>query len=159
VDAPSGKPANRASDTDGGDPSPVDHPGQRFDLLASGPRSVAPLGRRLLALIVDCVLAALVTSLFVRPDLTHPDHVQSANYWSLLVWFVMTVLGTTLFAATPGMIMFGLRVGRITGTILPPWRAAVRAVLVALIVPAVIWDVDRRGLHDKAAGTIVLTIR
>lgn len=120
---------------------------------------MAPLGRRLLALIVDCVLAALVTSLFVRPDLTHPNQLQTANYWSLLTWFLITVLGTCLFAATPGMVVFGLRVGRVTGTILPPWRAAVRAVLVALIVPAVIWDVDRRGLHDKAAGTIVLTIR
>jgi hypothetical protein len=31
--------------------------------------------------------------------------------------------------------------------------------LVALIVPAVIWDADHRGLHDKATGTIVLTAR
>jgi uncharacterized RDD family membrane protein YckC len=120
---------------------------------------VAPLGRRLVALIADCVFAALVTALFVRPDLAQPSHVQTANYWSLLVWFLITVVGTTLFAATPGMLLTGIRVARVSGTILPPWTAAVRAVLVALIVPAVIWDVDRRGLHDKAAGTIVLTIR
>jgi len=34
--------------------------------------------------------------------------------------------------------------------------AAARAALVALVVPAVIWDADHRGLHDKATGTIVL---
>jgi uncharacterized RDD family membrane protein YckC len=130
-----------------------------LDLPAVGPGSVAPLGRRLVALIVDCVVAALVTALFVRPDLAHPSAVQTANYWSLLVWFLMTVVGTTLFAATPGMLLMGIRVARVSGTILPPWSAAARAILIALIIPAVIWDVDRRGVHDKVAGTIVLTIR
>jgi uncharacterized RDD family membrane protein YckC len=120
---------------------------------------VASIGRRVIALIADCVFAALVTALFVRPDFTHPSAVQTANYWSLLVWFLITVAGTTLFAATPGMLLMGIRVARVSGTILPPWTAAVRAVLIALVIPAAIWDVDRRGLHDKAAGTIVLTVR
>jgi len=24
------------------------------------------------------------------------------------------------------------------------------------VIPAVIWDADQRGLHDKAAGTVLL---
>jgi hypothetical protein len=28
-------------------------------------------------------------------------------------------------------------------------------VLLALAVPALIWDADQRGLHDKAVGTLV----
>jgi uncharacterized RDD family membrane protein YckC len=138
----------------------TDYPGERYGLPAEGPGSVAALGRRLLALIADCVLASLVTSLFVTPGFLQPQHAQTANYWSLLVWFVITVAGTWLFAATPGMVLTGIRVARVgTATMLPPWRAALRALLVALVIPAVVWDVDRRGLHDKVAGTMVLTIR
>jgi hypothetical protein len=134
-------------------PDGVRYPGQRYDLPASGAGSVASMGRRLAALLVDCVLAALITSLFVhgRPE--------TLNYWSLLTWFVLTVGGTSFFGATPGMALLRLRLARVDGRpTLPPWRAAARAALVAVLVPAVIWDADHRGLHDKAAGTIVLRV-
>jgi uncharacterized RDD family membrane protein YckC len=36
------------------------------------------------------------------------------------------------------------------------WRPIVRSVLLALVIPAVIWDADNRGLHDKAAGTVLV---
>jgi hypothetical protein len=25
-----------------------------------------------------------------------------------------------------------------------------------IVIPAVIWDADQRGLHDKAAGTVLI---
>ena len=85
---------------------------------------------------------------------------QTLNYWSLLTWFVITVAGTSFFGATPGMVLLRLRLARVDGRpTLPPWRAAARALLVALMVPAVIWDADHRGLHDRAVGTIVLSAR
>ena len=133
------------------------HPGQRYGLPATGVGSVAALWRRLLAFVIDCVFAALITSLFVHPDLAHP---QTTNYWSVLTWFLITVIGIGFFAATPGMTLLRIRVARVDGAdYVWPLRAAVRAVLVAFVVPAVIWDLDRRGLHDKVAGTIVLSIR
>ena len=33
-----------------------------------------------------------------------------------------------------------------------PWVLA-RTLLLGLLVPAVVWDRDGRGLHDRAAGT------
>ncbi|MCU1514874.1 MAG: hypothetical protein JWO10_1964, partial [Microbacteriaceae bacterium] len=36
------------------------------------------------------------------------------------------------------------------------WRPALRTVLLSLVIPAVIWDLDQRGLHDKAAGTVLV---
>ena len=36
------------------------------------------------------------------------------------------------------------------------WRPIVRSVLLALVIPAVIWDADQRGLHDKAVGTVLV---
>jgi uncharacterized RDD family membrane protein YckC len=135
-------------------------PGSTYDLPAHGPGSVASLGRRGVALIVDCVLATLVTTLFVRTGAPTPDHVQNLNYWSLLTWFLITVVGTGFFGVTPGMLLLGIHVARVDGgSMLLPLRAIVRAVLVAVIIPAVVWDRDRRGLHDRAAGTIVLSSR
>jgi uncharacterized RDD family membrane protein YckC len=135
-------------------------PGSRYGLPATGPGSVASLGRRLVALFVDCVLATLITTLFVHPASLNPDHVQNLNYWSLLTWYVITVVGTGFFATTPGMFLLGIQVARVDGRpTLLPLRAIVRAVLVATIIPGVVWDADRRGLHDKVAGTIVLTTR
>jgi uncharacterized RDD family membrane protein YckC len=136
------------------------YPGRAYGLPVAGPGSVAALGRRLLALLVDCVLAALVTTLFVHPGTLTPEHVQSLNYWSLLAWYLITVIGTGFFGVTPGMLLLGIQVARVDGgSMLLPLRAMVRAALVAVIVPAVVWDGDRRGLHDRAAGTIVLSSR
>ncbi|PZU30429.1 MAG: RDD family protein, partial [Microbacterium sp.] len=36
------------------------------------------------------------------------------------------------------------------------WRPIVRTLLLCLVIPAVIWDADQRGVHDKAAGTVLL---
>jgi uncharacterized RDD family membrane protein YckC len=152
--------AKPAVDTDGVAAETDRYPGQRFDLPATGVGSVAGMGRRLAALFVDCVLATLITLLFVHIRPTDAHAVQTLNYWTLLTWFLITVVGTSWFGMTPGMVPLGVRVARLDSRpMLGPWRAIVRAVLVALIVPAVIWDIDRRGLHDKAVGTIVLAIR
>jgi uncharacterized RDD family membrane protein YckC len=35
-------------------------------------------------------------------------------------------------------------------------RAAIRTALLCLIVPAVVWDGDGRGLHDRLAGTAIV---
>jgi len=142
------------------DPVPERRPGERYDLPVTGVGAVAGLGRRLLGFVVDCVVAALITSPFVHVHLTSPSATQSASYWSLLTWFVITVIGTGFFGVTPGMALVGIRVAPLEGRpMLGLWRAVIRAILVMLIVPAVIWDVDRRGLHDRAAGTIVLAAR
>lgn len=133
------------------------YPGQRYGLPADGPGSVASLGRRLVGLLIDCVLAELIAFLFVRTGGTVAEHAQTLNYWGLLAWYLITVIGTGFFAVTPGMLLAGIRVARVDGgAMLLPLRALVRAVLVVVVVPAVIWDGDRRGLHDRAAGTIVL---
>jgi uncharacterized RDD family membrane protein YckC len=154
-----GPPRAGAGAVSSADEPDTGYPGHRYGLPGHGAGAVASLGRRLLGLIADCVIAELVTSLFVRGSL-QPEHVQELNYWSLLTWFLITTIGTGLFAMSPGMALVGIRVARTDGRgLLLPWRAALRAVLVALVVPAVVWDTDRRGLHDKAAGTIVVTTR
>ena len=37
-----------------------------------------------------------------------------------------------------------------------PWRPLVRTLLLCLAIPALVWDRDQRGLHDRIAGTVLI---
>jgi uncharacterized RDD family membrane protein YckC len=52
--------------------------------------------------------------------------------------------------------VLGLRVVRVDGHPVGPLWALVRTVLLLTVVPALLWDRDYRGLHDKAADTVVV---
>ncbi|MGB3438012.1 MAG: RDD family protein [Actinophytocola sp.] len=139
---------------------PQKWPGQRFGLPENGPGSIATRGVRLLALLVDFVLMALATSLFVETDVNRPDVMQTFQLAATLVWFVVTSVMVALFGFTAGKALFGLRVVRIDGKpMVGPVRAVPRTVLTALILPAAIGDADGRGLHDKVTGTMVVRTR
>ena len=62
-------------------------------------------------------------------------------------------------AASAGQRVRGLRVVRLDGRPVGLLRAALRTAAALLLVPALIWDRDGRGLHDKAAGTVVVRAR
>jgi uncharacterized RDD family membrane protein YckC len=133
-------------------PPREDWPGERLGLPEEGVASVAPVGRRIAAFAVDALGSALVAGLFTLPD--PPGNV------SLLVFFVVYVLFTSLLGQTPGMYVTGLRVVRIdTRGPLGIVRALIRTVLLCLLIPALIWDRDNRGLHDKASAAVVVRAR
>lgn len=140
--------------------APQQWPGERLGLPKDGPGSVGSRGGRLVALLLDFVIAGLVTSLFVRMDVDSPEVMRTFNYWAILVWFLISVGAVSLFGFTAGMAALGIRVARLDGaTTVGPLRAIPRAIMTAVIVPAAIWDADGRGLHDRAVGTIVLRTR
>jgi len=39
---------------------------------------------------------------------------------------------------------------------LGPFGALLRSLAICLVVPAVVWDRDGRGLHDRSVGTVVV---
>ena len=66
---------------------------------------------------------------------------------------------TWLAGGSAGQLAYGLRVVRLDGQPIGLLRAALRTLLLCLLIPALIWDRDGRGLHDKAAGTVVVRAR
>ena len=111
---------------------------------------MASFGRRLGALVIDWALCTVVAGLFV-------DDLR-ANPWPQLGVFVLVnafFLG--LFGQTPGMALLRVRCVSIAdgGAIGLP-RAIIRAVLLALVIPALINDGNGRGLHDRAARSVVI---
>jgi uncharacterized RDD family membrane protein YckC len=142
--------------------TPQAYRGERIGLPEAGSASLAPAGLRLAALIVDLIASSLIAGLFLAAvhHGRHEDDLASRlpGSWSLIPLFVNYVLGMLLAGQTLGMRLFGLRIIRVDDQHRPvdPWRAVVRTVLLFLFIPAVVWDKDGRGLHDRYSDTAVV---
>ncbi|PRX43550.1 RDD family protein [Prauserella shujinwangii] len=144
----------------GGDEEPPRWPGERLGLPEDGVGAAAGNGRRFLALVVDLVLASLLTALFIRPDVADPMVMQQFNLWSLVVWATITAVPVAIFGFTPGMAVWALRVARLDGRVaVGVWRALVRAGLTFFVIPAAVRNADNRGWHDRLTGTVVIRMR
>jgi uncharacterized RDD family membrane protein YckC len=111
-------------------------------------RPVASLQRRFGALMIDWLLCLLVAGFLGR----------FPNNWAPFVLIVEYAFFIGLFGQTPGMRLTRIAcVSVADGRPIGIPRAFVRGVLLAVLVPALIMDRQRRGWHDRAAGSIVIT--
>jgi uncharacterized RDD family membrane protein YckC len=120
------------------------------DSRSAGPLSLATLSRRFGALLLDWIMCLLVAGWFGR-------HI--GNPWTSAVLVVEYAFFVGLFTQTPGMWVARIRCVSITtgGPIGVP-RAALRGLLLALVIPALIMDKRTwRGLHDRAAGSVMVS--
>jgi hypothetical protein len=129
------------------------YPGERLGLPRTGGGSVAGYGRRLVALFIDWLVALLTVSSIAAAAGWRPS---PGNLWPVAAFGVETWLLTALLGLTFGKRVLGLRVVRLDGRPVGPLWALVRTVLLLVVVPALLWDRDYRGLHDKAAHTVVV---
>jgi len=124
------------------------YPGEDIGLPESGPGSMASIGRRLLALVIDWLLCTVIAY-----GLFH------SQYLTIAVFAVEDYLGTALGGFTVGKRLAGIRVIRVVKRGAPVgfgW-AAVRTLLLLCVIPALLLD-DRRGIHDRASDTAVVRI-
>jgi hypothetical protein len=107
------------------------------------------LARRFVALLIDWVLCLLISSIFGDP--------RRDSWIPLVVLVVEYAFFIGLFAQTPGMFVRSIRCVSVTtgGPIGVP-RAALRGILLCLVIPAVIMDGERRGLHDRLTGSVIV---
>lgn len=126
-----------------------DYPGRGLGLPQYGRGSIARFGRRLVALCIDWGLCLLVSASFFN-----------ANSWATLgVFAVENAVLVAAAGCTAGQCVMGLRVVRLTGGPASVLQAVGRAVLLSLALPALIWDRNQRGLHDRFMGTVLLRTR
>jgi uncharacterized RDD family membrane protein YckC len=125
---------------------------------ASGPApgAVAGFGARLVAFLVDSLVAnaiAVIGGGGFHPGGRHNLTVFAA-FLAIEVLFVATV------GQTPGMRVAGIAVVRMSDHGRAPLRwVAVRTVLLAFVLPALVVDASGRAMHDRAAGTVMLRTR
>ncbi|QAY62942.1 RDD family protein [Xylanimonas allomyrinae] len=134
-------------------PAPAAGGAARLGLPESGNGSMASLARRVVALCLDWAAAWGIAAL-----------IAPRNTWvPLAALAVMNVILVGSLGFTIGHRLLGLQVrvlgapgeGTVDGAFVGFWRSTVRTVLLCLVIPAVVWDGDGRGLHDKAAGTVI----
>jgi uncharacterized RDD family membrane protein YckC len=130
------------------------YPGERLGLPQSGPGSLAPMGRRLVALMIDWLISYGLGALAMALGLFSERALATAV---LVIWFVLGVVAVRLFSFTPGQLALGLQVASVDGRVpVGLGRLAARGLLIATVIPALFTDSDGRGLHDRLTGTAVL---
>lgn len=107
---------------------------------------MARFGRRLAAIAIDWGTAIVISVAFFHYD-----------PWATLAVFAVAQVVLLLTAnGSIGHLILGMRVVPITGGYLGLWRPFARTALLCLFIPAVIWDRDQRGMHDRISGTVLV---
>jgi uncharacterized RDD family membrane protein YckC len=106
------------------------------------------MGRRVLALLIDWLIAMVIARAFFG----HSDvAVITLFIFGAMVWVLTALTGFTI-----GKRVCGIRVARLDGRPVGFLWGLVRTVLLLCVLPPLVTDRDLRGLHDRAANTIVL---
>jgi uncharacterized RDD family membrane protein YckC len=141
-------PGSRSTDTE-------DFPGRRLGMPERGPGSLARFGRRLVAVTVDWFLCTVIAAGLLG---YHLGGGGLGPFKPLAVFVLMNVVLVGTLGSTIGHRLLGIRVVRVGGSGAGPVLAVTRTALLAVVIPAVIWDRDTRGFHDKIAGTVTVRI-
>jgi uncharacterized RDD family membrane protein YckC len=133
------------------------YPGERLGMPEAGPGSIARPGRRIGALLIDYAAATIIATGFLGFDqFALPSEAGLTQFAPLAVFALLQILFIPTAGGSPGHRILGMRVVRFSGGWVGLWRPIVRTLLIVIVIPAVIWDTDQRGLHDKASGLVLV---
>jgi uncharacterized RDD family membrane protein YckC len=128
------------------------HRGKRLGLPQEGRGSLAPVGRRLGALLIDWLLCYIIALAFIGGGEVGP----ATSFGTLAVFAAENLIMLSLNGQTFGKRVMKLRVISLRTGRPSPGAVVVRTFLLCLVFPAGVYDSDGRGLHDKAAHTAVV---
>lgn len=116
--------------------------------------------RRVIALLVDWFASTLVVIAFVGVD-AYGEPGSRAQWLVLGVYVLESALGTALAGGSFGKLVTRLRVVRVDGDPRPIGllQALLRSVMVALVIPPLVFRPDGRGLHDLVAGSATVDLQ
>jgi uncharacterized RDD family membrane protein YckC len=121
----------------------------------TGPGAIAGLGPRLGAFVIDSLLAIGIAIIS-----TGPPPGAAYNLVVYLAFLAIELAFVTLAGQTPGMRVLGAVVMNASDGSKPRLRwVALRTLLLAAVVPALVTDASGRAMHDRAAGTVMVRTR
>lgn len=135
-------------------PSPALAPQSRLHAV----QQTASWLQRVGALFVDWIASTLVV-MFILGAKGFSDDAAS-GFYVLLVFVIESALFTALVGGSFGKIATRLRVVRADATRpVSVIHAFLRQVMVALVIPPLVFRPDGRGLHDMVAGTVTVHLK
>ena len=134
-----------------GTPDHPGYPGEDLGFPEVGQGAIAGMGRRIGALLIDWLLCTFIVVALIRPAQVEVE------YWTLAVFALQDVVLTAFTGLTIGKRILGIKVVRLSGSLVGAW-ALVRPGLLLVAIPPLLVDRDLRGLHDRAANTAVVRL-
>jgi uncharacterized RDD family membrane protein YckC len=111
------------------------------------------MGRRVAALLIDWFACVLIASTFF--DTSH----GLATFLPLAVFFAEVWILTVLQGSSAGQRVMSLRVVRFSdGGPISPTQGLIRTFLLCLVVTAITFDENGRGLHERISGTALIKV-
>jgi len=111
------------------------------------------LWRRVFALTLDWVMCLAIAAV-VTPKDSGLDQLMP-----LIIFFAEAFLLTALQGASAGQRILGMKIVRFRdGGPVTPLQALIRTVLLCLVVTAVTFDENGRGIHERASGTVLTRV-
>lgn len=96
----------------------------------------------------------LVVALFIGTQVWTGE---GLSQWATLgVFWLEASLFTALVGSSFGQLVLRVAVVRVDGKPVNLLQALVRTALICLVIPPLVFNRDRRGLHDLAVGTLTL---
>jgi len=121
----------------------------------AGKGAVAGFGARVLAFVIDSVIAIALAI-----AATGPPPGAAYNLAVFVGFVVIELVFVAVAGQTPGMRVAGIAVMSAGDASKPRLRwVLVRTILLAAVLPALIVDATGRGMHDRAAGTVMVRTR
>jgi uncharacterized RDD family membrane protein YckC len=118
------------------------------------------LGRRFLGLSIDWLMCYAIALGFFSGSGSLAERASQARLPHLAIFFVEVLLLTAFGGATAGHRIVRLRVVQFhSGANPTPLQALIRTVLLALVVTAITYDENGRGIHERLSGTKLLDTR
>lgn len=112
-------------------------------------------GRRMLGLAVDWAFCYFITWGFLAEPGTNEFTLTNYSLY-LGQYLLFSILG----GATPGHKIVGLKIVRFfDGQAPTPKQALIRTALLAIVVTAVTFDQNGRGINERLSGTVLVLTR
>jgi uncharacterized RDD family membrane protein YckC len=118
------------------------------------------LGRRFLGLSIDWLMCYAIALGFFGGSGSLAERAPQARLPHLVIFFIEVLLLTAFGGATAGHRMVRLRVVQFrTGANPTPLQALIRTILLSLVVTAITYDENGRGIHERLSGTKLVDTR
>ena len=118
------------------------------------PMTRVSLGRRFVALALDWLMSYAIV-LALSGGLGGSS--SNREFSVLALFFTEVLVLSALQGASAGHRMVGIRIARFSDKgVITPKQALIRTVLLCLVITAITYDDDGRGIHERLSNTILI---